>query len=147
MIYLGADHRGFELKEKLKVFLEKEGYEFEDLGNTVLNPKDDYPDFGAKVARKVAEDPDRNRGVLFCGSGLGMSIVANRFKDVRCVLIWTDDEALIKQSRKHGDTNVLSLPADYLTEEQAKKIVNLWLETPFSGEERHRRRLQKIESL
>jgi len=147
MIYLGADHRGFKLKETLKAFLEEEGYQFEDLGNTVYDPADDYPDFAAAVARKVAENPKENRGILLCGSGVGMDVVTNKFKGVRSALVWSTDEALVKQSRQHNDSNVLSLPADHLTEEQAKKIVKLWLETPFSGEERHIRRLRKIESL
>ena len=146
MIYLGADHRGFELKEKLKVFLKEEGYEFEDLGNHTLDPTDDYPDFGAKVAKKVSEDPINDRGILLCGLGVGMDIVANKFKGIRSAVIWSDNEALVKQSRQHDDSNILALPADHLTEEQAKKIVKLWLETPFSGEERHIRRLRKIES-
>lgn len=147
MIYLGADHRGFELKEKLKNFLKEEGYEFEDLGNTVYDLADDYPDFGAAVAQKVAEKPNENRGILLCGSGVGMDVVTNKFKGVRSALVWSDNEALVKQSRQHDDSNVLSLPADYLTEDQAKKIVKLWLETPFSKEERHQRRIQKIKEL
>ena len=147
MIYVGADHRGFELKGKLKVFLKEEGYEFEDLGNHTLDPTDDYPDFGVKVAEKVFEDPNNNRGILLCGSGVGMDIVANKFKGVRSAVVWSDNEELIRCAREHNDSNVLSLPADHLTEEQAKKIVKLWLETPFSKEERHQRRIQKIEEL
>lgn len=147
MIYLGADHRGFKLKEKLKTFLGEEGYDFEDLGNTVHDPADDYPDFAAKVAEKVLEDPEENRGILFCGSGVGMDIIANKFKGVRSALVWSDDEALVKQSRQHDNSNVLSLPADHLTGEQVKKIVRLWLETPFLAVERYLRRIQKIESL
>ena len=76
-----------------------------------------------------------------------MDVVTNKFKGVRSALVWSTDEALVKQSRQHNDSNVLSLPADHLTEEQAKKIVKLWLETSFSGEERHQRRIQKIEEL
>ena len=147
MIYLGADHRGFKLKEALKALLKEEGYEFEDLGNTVHDPNDDYPDFAVKVAEKVSENPKENKGVLLCGSGVGMDIVANKFKGVRSALVWVDDEALVKQSRQHDDSNVLSLPADHLTGEHAKKIVKLWLETPFLEAERHQRRVQKIEEL
>lgn len=147
MIYLGADHRGFKLKEKLKTFLKGENYEFEDLGNTVLDPSDDYPDFAAKVAEKVSENPKENRGILLCGSGVGMDIVANKFKGVRSALVWSAEEALVKQSRQHDDSNVLSLPADYLTEEQVRGIVKLWLETPFLGVERHIRRIQEIKAL
>lgn len=147
MIYLGADHLGFELKEKLKTFLEKEGYEFEDLGNAIHDPDDDYPDFGAAVARRVAESPSENRGILLCATGVGMNMVANKLKGIRSAVIWEADEELIRCSRKHNDANVLSLPAEYLSEGQMKEIVKLWLETPFSGEERHVRRLKKVESL
>jgi len=144
MIYLGADHRGFELKERLKVFLEEEGYEFEDLGNTVYDPNDDYPDFSAAVARKVAENLKENKGILFCGSGVGMDIVANKFKGVRSALVWTDDEKFVKRTRETDDTNVLSLPADYLSQTQVERIVKLWLEAPKASEERHIRRVRKI---
>jgi len=147
VIYLGADHRGFELKEKLKAFLKEEGYEFEDLGNTIYDPSDDYPDFGSAVARRVAESPDENRGILLCGSGVGMDIVANRFSGVRSALIWTDDAEFVKRTRVANDTNVLTLPADHLTEEQAKKIVVLWLGASGPSEERHIRRIGKVESL
>lgn len=147
MLYLGTDHRGFELKEKIKGWLVDWGYQFQDLGSTVYDPADDYPDFASAVARKVAENAVDNRGILLCGSGVGMDVVANRFRGVRSALVWSDDEALVKQSREHDYSNVLSLPADYLTEEQAKKIVKLWLETPFSEEERHIRRIKKIDEL
>lgn len=150
MIYLGADHRGFELKEKIKQFLAQEKIPFEDLGNAVLDPKDDYPQFAEMVARKVSEDPETNRGILLCGSGVGVDIVANKFKGVRSALVWDDQEALtalVKQSREHDNANVLSLPADHLNAEQARKIVKIWLATPFSGGERHTRRLEEIKEL
>uniref|UniRef100_A0A831Z307 RpiB/LacA/LacB family sugar-phosphate isomerase n=1 Tax=candidate division WWE3 bacterium TaxID=2053526 RepID=A0A831Z307_UNCKA len=147
MIYLGTDHRGFELKEKIKRWLEEWGKPFEDLGNTVLDPDDDYPDFAAQVARRVAESPEENRGILLCGSGVGVNVTANKIKGVRSALVWSDDEALVKQSREHDGSNVLSLPADYLTEEQVQNIVKLWLETPGATEERHLRRIGKISNL
>lgn len=147
MIYLGADHRGFELKEKLKIFLEEEGYEFEDLGNTIYDPNDDYPDFAAAVARKVVENLKENKGILFCGSGVGMDIVANKFKGVRAALVWSDDKEFVKRTRETDDTNVLSLPADYLTQTQVERIVKLWLKTPGPSEERHIRRVRKIKDL
>ncbi|GMR19398.1 MAG: ribose 5-phosphate isomerase B [Patescibacteria group bacterium] len=147
MIYLGADHRGFELKEKIKSWLADWGYQFEDLGNAVFDKTDDYPDFASAVARKVSENPEENRGILLCGSGVGVDITANKFKGVRSALVWSDDEELVKQSRSHDNSNVLSLPADHLMDKQTQKIVKLWLETPFSEEERHVRRLKKIAGL
>lgn len=147
MIYLGTDHRGFGLKEKIKQWLEEWGKPYEDLGNTVLDPDDDYPDFAAQVARRVAEDPERSRGILLCGSGVGADVTANKIKGVRSALVWSDDEALVKQSREHDGSNVLSLPADHLSDEQAKNIIKIWLETPGPTEERHLRRIGKISNL
>ena len=147
MIYLGTDHRGFKLKEKIKEWLSEWGHEFEDLGNTVYDKDDDYPDFASAVARKVAENPGENRGILSCGSGVGMDVVANKFKGVRSALVWSDEEELVKHSRLDDGTNILSLPAEYLTEEQAKNIVKLWLKTSDPSEPRHLRRIQKITDL
>src|SRR3990170_9131233 len=112
MIYLGTDHRGFELKEKIKQWLEEWGKSYEDLGNTVLDPDDDYPDFAAQVARRVAENPEENRGIMLCGSAVGVDIVANKFRGVRSAVVWSDNAALVKQSRQHDGANVLALPAD-----------------------------------
>ena len=147
MIYLGTDHRGFELKEKIKGWLKDWNHEFEDLGNTVYDQDDDYPDFASQVARRVAENPAENRGILLCGSGVGVDVTANKFKGVRSALIWSDDEALVKQSRQHDGANVLSLPADYLSAKQTQGIIKLWLETPDPSEERHLRRIGKISEL
>lgn len=147
MIYLGADHRGFELKEKIKEWLSSQGLELEDLGNTVYDEDDDYPDFASQVARRVAEDPKENRGILLCGSGVGVDVVANKIQGVRSALIWSDDEALVQQSRLHDGSNVLSLPADHIGEKQALNIVKTWLETPDPSEERHLRRIGKIKTL
>lgn len=147
MIYLGADHRGFELKEQIKVWLEEWGEEFEDLGPEAYDKEDDYPDFAAQVARRVSEDPEMSRGILLCGSGVGVDVVANKFKGVRSALIWDDEEELVKQSREHDGSNVLSLPADHLSPEQVQNIVQLWLKTPGPAEEQHLRRIEKITKL
>jgi len=150
VIYLGADHRGFALKEKIKQFLTERKIPFEDLGNTVFDSKDDYPIFAEKVARKVSESRGQDRGILFCGSGVGVDIVANKFKGVRSALVWDDQEALltlVRQSREKDNANVLSLPADHFTGDQAKEVVRAWLETPFFGEERHVRRIREISKL
>lgn len=145
MIYLGADHGGYLLKEEIKKLLRDLAYDHEDLGAERLDPADDYPDFAAKVAERVSQNPETHRGILFCRSGVGMAIVANKFKGVRSAQVFTEEMA--KKSREDDNANVLSLAADYLEPDEAKKIVKIWLETSFSGGERHKRRLGKIEEL
>src|SRR3989344_1851366 len=144
-IYLGADHRGFELKEKLKEWLKDHGYAVEDLGAHKLEPEDDYPDYAIAVAHKVAEAPDENRGILLCGSGVGMDIAANRVNGIRAALSF--NAAVAKQSREHEDANVLVLAADWLAPDDAGEILKTFLETPFSGEERHVRRIGKMKRI
>ena len=143
MIYLGADHAGYNLKEEIKKYLGQLGLEFEDLGNKDLDAGDDYPDFAVKVAKKVAETGEK--GILFCGSGVGMAIAANKIKGIRAVACWDDFTAI--QSREHLDANILCLGGRTMDAETAKKIVRLWLETEFSKEERHVRRLRKIKEM
>lgn len=145
MIYFGADHRGFGLKEALKVFLTAQGYEVVDKSNEHYDESDDYPDFAATVAGAVSEDPEHRRGILLCGSGVGVDIVANKRKGVRSALAFSEEQARL--SRNDDDTNVLSIASDFINEERAKKIAEVWLATPFSGDKRHVRRLQKIAAL
>jgi len=145
LIYIGADHQGFQLKEILKKFLEDQGYEVVDVGNDHYDENDDYPDFAKLVARAIKQDPSNRRGILICGSGIGMDIVANKFKGVRSALVSNPDQAYL--SKNHDDTNVLSLGADFSDEEQAEKILSTWLATPFSNKEHHKRRLEKIRQL
>ena len=143
MIYLGADHRGYNLKEDIKKFLAEKNYQFEDMGNFAYDPNDDYTDFAKLVAQKVSDKLEENKGILICGSGVGVDIVANKFHGVRSVL--ADDIQTAKQSRAHDDTNVLSLPADEVNFELAKQIITVWLETFFSNGEKYKRRINKIE--
>lgn len=145
MLYLASDHRGFNLKEAIKEYLQEKKIKFQDLGNHHFNPEDDYPDFGLLVAKKVADNPEKNRGILICGSGVGMDIVANRLKGVRSVLAW--DEVVARRSRQEDDTNILTLPADFVTKESACQILQSWLETEFLGKEKYLRRLKKIDNL
>ena len=145
LIYIGSDHQGFKLKESLKNYLTNAGYEVADVGNAAYDENDDYPDFAAKVAKEVAADPLNRRGILFCGSGVGVDVVANKFAGVRSVLAMNSDHAFV--SRADDDTNVLSLGAAFIEEDEAKKILSVWLQASFSGEERHRRRLEKIRQL
>jgi ribose 5-phosphate isomerase B len=142
IIYLGSDHRGFELKEYIEKLVRAMGYEAADVGSKDYRADDDYPDIAEEVARKVSQGYENSRGILVCGSGVGVDIVANKFRHVRSALVFNADQAY--DSRNDNDSNVLCLGADYLSKDEAKRILVTWLETPFSGEERHERRLQKI---
>jgi ribose 5-phosphate isomerase B len=142
IIYLGADHRGFNLKESLKNYLKDNGYSVSDLGNSLFDPNDDYPEFAAMVAEKVSMDPDGSRGVVICGSGVGVDVVANKFPRIRSSLVCTPNHAYL--SRNDDDANILSLSAEMVDDHAAKIILATWLQTPFSREERHMRRIAKI---
>lgn len=142
MIYLAADHGGFKLKEALKKDFDNVGLEYQDMGADTLDPKDDYPDYAIKAAKKVSENPETDKAILMCKSGTGEVIAANKFNNVRATLSWNVEHA--KKAREHNNTNILALPADYISEEEAKEIVGNWLNTDFTEEERHVRRLKKI---
>ncbi len=142
LIYIGADHRGFNLKESLKIFLKNQGYEVVDVGNIHYDDKDDYVDFAVAVAKKVSLDSEASRGILICGSGAGVDIAANKFRNVRSVLAISPDQ--VYEARHDDDVNVLSLAADFTSETDAQKITETFLETPFGKEERHQRRIDKI---
>lgn len=139
-IPIAADHAGYELKEHLKTALQGLGYEVEDLG-THSPASTDYPDFAHPVAERV-ERGEAQRGVLLCGTGLGMSYAANRHPGVRAAVAWTPEIAEL--ARKHNDANVLVLPARFVSEEDGVQILRTWLETRFEGG-RHERRVAKIE--
>jgi len=139
-IPIGADHAGFALKERLKAELEALGFEPVDVG-THGTESVDYPDYAKQVASQVAEGAV-TRGVLTCGTGLGMSYAANRFAGVRAAVAWTPEIAEL--ARRHNDANVLILPARFVREEQGVEILRRWLEAPFEGG-RHERRVAKIE--
>lgn len=140
-IYVGADHVGFELKNRLVEELKRLGYEPVDVGPKRLDPADDYPDFAKPVAAAVSSG-EAKRGVLTCGTGLGMSYTANRFPKVRAAIAW--NEEIAELARKHGNSNVLVLPAQFVNEDQGVNILKKWLETNFEGG-RHARRVEKIE--
>lgn len=153
-ILIASDHAGFALKQSLTPFLIEMGYEVEDKGNTVLDENDDYPDFIAQVAREVSSNFGL-KGIVIGGSGQGEAIVANRFPHVRAVVFngqykSSDGRKIPEEiilSRQHNDANVLSLGARFLNDEEAKEAVKLWLETEFSNDERHVRRIRKIDEL
>lgn len=156
-ILFASDHGGFELKGELISFVGELGFQTEDFGNTLLDGADDYPDFVIPLAQKIAENPEY-KGIILGGSGQGEAICANRFKGVRAVVYYgkphstqTDADGhvfdMVISSRIHNNANVLSLGARFLSLEEAKAVVKEWLEAEFPGDERHKRRLEKIEQI
>ena len=141
-VYIGADHAGFALKESLKKALSKQ-FEVKDLGAHKLQKDDDYPDIAAKVARTVVKR--KTKGILLCGSAEGICIAANKIKGVRAVAVWTIENARL--SREHNNANILCLSGWQLAPKMAAKIARTWLNTPFSSEARHKRRITKIARL
>ncbi len=141
MIYLGSDHGGFKYKEVIKKFLVKNNYDFKDLGNTEFDKDDDYPDYAFKVAEKVSQEKD-SLGILLCRSSAGMVIAANKVKGIRAASVF--DVKSTMHARQHNDANVIALSGDWLNKTRMLKIVKAFLETEFSEEKRHVRRLNKI---
>ncbi len=155
-VFLGTDHAGFELKEKLVSFISNDlGYEIKDKGAFSYESDDDYPDFISLVAEEVSSNPENSRGIVLGGSGQGEAMVSNSYPNVRAVVFngqyepndGRDVPNEIVISRQHNNSNILSLGARFLNEQEAKNAVKLWLETPFEEEERHQRRIEKIESI
>jgi len=153
-IFIGTDHAGYGLKEKLLVLLKAQGYEVVDKGAFEYNEGDDYPDFVIPVAREVSKDPENVKGVIIGATGEAEAMTANKFPHVRAMVYYgksksvVDDEAnVLVRSREHNNTNILALGARYLTDEAMIDAVNLWLTTPFTGGERHVRRLGKIDKI
>lgn len=146
-IYLSTDHKGFKIKEKVKLWLNDWGYQVEDFGAFGLDPDDDYPDFVSKVAEKVSADSENTRGIVFGATGEGEAIVANKYKGIRASVYYGGPEEIIALARDHSNANILSLGVLFLDEETIKKMIKLWLEKPFSGTERHIRRLNKIKEI
>ncbi len=173
-IYIGADHRGFKLKEKIKEWLEEWGYEYEDMGALEYDKDDDYPDFATAVATAVALSPsvlslgtkrlpavslsnppavslsnpskgNAAKGILICGSGIGMTVVANKVKGIIAGTMMNSKQT--RASVSDENTNIIGLSADYSGEEENKQIVKTFLEAEFSGAERHVRRVEKIKKL
>jgi ribose 5-phosphate isomerase B len=153
-IFIGTDHAGFGLKELLVAYLKKQGHDVVDKGAFKFDENDDYPDFIIPVAREVSKDPDRAKGIILGATGEGEAMAANKFKHVRAVVYYGKAETVvdydadvISRARQHNNSNVLSLGARYLTEETMLDAVNRWLTTPFPAEERHVRRLAKIDKI
>ncbi|MGC8651195.1 MAG: RpiB/LacA/LacB family sugar-phosphate isomerase [Minisyncoccia bacterium] len=143
MLYLGADHRGYYLKEAIKKYLASRNIEFKDLGNLEYEKNDDYPDLAKKVAKAVQENPQKNRGILICGTGIGVSITANKFKNIRaglCLSSW-----IAQKAREDDDINIVCLAADLTDENTAFHIVYTFLTTQFLNKTKYKRRIKKIE--
>ncbi len=145
-IFLATDHAGFELKEEIKKFLQKEGYKAEDQGAYSYNQEDDYPDFIFKAAKKVSETPN-SKGIIFGGSGQGEAITANKVKGIRAAVYYGHAKEIITLSRMHNDANMLSFGARFVSKKDAVDAVKLWLSTSFTNEERHKRRIAKISKI
>lgn len=141
-IPIASDHAGFELKERLRASLAELGYEVQDIG-THGTASTDYADYAHPLAQEVSTG-EAERGILLCGTGLGMSYVANRYPGVRAAVAWTPEIAAL--ARKHNDANVLVLPARFISDEDALEILRAWLNTAFEGG-RHTRRVEKIERI
>lgn len=162
-VFLATDHTGLELKEKLKKFLSEKGYETEDCGAYEYDKDDDYPDFISKAAEGVSKDPENSRGIIFGGSGQGEAMVANKFKGVRCAVFYTpvapieaadisgrmssDPFEMLKLTREHNNANMLSIGFRFIKEGDILMAVDRFLNEPFTGIERHERRVEKIKNI
>lgn len=161
-LYLAADHAGFNLKQDLKVYLSSLDYEVLDCGNQTLNPNDDYPDFILPLAKEVTRDRQA-KGIIIGGTGQGEAIAANKLPGVRAAVFYgsvlpkqavdaggresTDPYEIVRLSRLHNDSNVLSLGARFISSEEAKQAIVIWLQTKFSGEQRYQRRIKQVDEL
>lgn len=145
-IYIGTDHAGFDLKEKIKKALSTDGFPVIDMGAEHFDETDDYNEFIVGVVNKVKQD-DGSFGIILGGSGSGEAIQANRIKGVRATVFYGGDIEMVRLSRQHNDANVLSLGARFIKSDEALKAVKIWLDTPFSDEERHIRRNNKLDSI
>lgn len=143
-IYLAGDHAGFELKEKIRTYLLEKGFDVEDCGAFTFDKNDDYPEFISKAAKKTSENPS-SFGIVFGKSGAGECIVANKIKGIRAILGFTKENVAL--ARTHNNANILSLGSEFVSSDKACELINLFLETPFSNEERHIRRINKIKEI
>ncbi len=145
-VYLASDHAGFKLKNEVIAWVKEKGHEPIDLGPFAYKEDDDYPDFVKLACKEVSADPT-SRAIVLGASGEGEAIVANRFPKVRAAVYYGGNREIIKLSRNHNDSNVLSLGARFLNDTEAKEMVDLWLGASFSGDERHIRRIKKLEEV
>jgi ribose 5-phosphate isomerase B len=146
-VFLGADHQGYHLKEKIEVYLAKRGYDVSDVGARELDPLDDFPQFAQMAVIKVLGEHERDdpRAILICGGGQGMCMAANRFRGIRASVVWDSQEA--RMTRNDNDSNVLCLPARILDDDAElwKDVIDTWLATPFANAPRFRRRNTELD--
>lgn len=147
-VYIGSDHQGFELKEKIKKYLEKSNRKYFDVGNEVLDKDDDFTDYAKIACLKILADEDpKSKAILVCGGGQGMAMAANRFNGIRAAVIWDENEA--KLARHDNDANVMALPAHILKDKDSKtkRIVDTFLDSRFSGAMRYKRRNNQLDEI
>lgn len=144
-IFIGADHRGYQLKDKLIEYLQSKDIRVEDLGNYEYDAKDDYPLYANKVAEAVLQKPDQYLGIVICGSGAGVSIAANRHTGIYSTIALSEDQ--IKSAREHDHINVMALASDHITEENAKKLLDVFLSTEPNHQPKYKRRLQMVDEM
>ena len=153
-IFVGSDHAGFGLKQKMIPFLQSLGHEVVDKGANEYDEADNVPDFVSQVAREISMNPNNAKGIVMGGSGQGEAMLANRFKNVRATVYYgggmslvEESDSIIKLSRDHNDANILSIGARFVTDDDAMRATHEWLETSFSQDERHKRRIAKFERI
>lgn len=144
MLFIGADHRGYYLKEQIKKYLASKNIRYKDMGNTQYVPNDDFPDFAFKVAKEVVKKPT-HRGILICGSGLGVAMAANKVRGARAAAVGNKEQAQI--TRTDNNANIITLSGDMISIQKARTIIDAFLKTKFSTAKRHRRRVEKIKSI
>lgn len=144
-VFIAADHRGFELKNQLIEYVQEKDIRTDDLGNFEYDPQDDYPEFAQKVAKAVLQNPTEHLGIVVCGSGIGVSVAANRFPGIVCGVGFNTDQ--IRHARANDHINVLSIPSDYVDEEKAKALIDAFLEATPKTEDKYLRRLKQLDTI
>ena len=144
-VFIAADHRGFELKNKILEYLQEKDIRTEDLGNYQYDAEDDYPDFARKVAQAILQNPQEYLGIVICGSGVGVSIMVNRYKGIRCAVGFSGDQ--VDHARSHDYINILAIPSDYISYEAAEKLIDTFLSASPITDDKYLRRVQKLDDI
>jgi len=144
-IFIGADHRGFDLKNRLIEYLQEKNIRVEDMGNYQYDPEDNYPDFAQKVAQAVLQNPTKFLGIVICASGVGVCIAANRYHGIRCAVGFDTDQ--VRHTRENDHVNVLALPSDYIEFEKAKALVDAFLESTPNQAQKYLARIKKLDEI